>query len=65
VTTAQLAIFDTPGDVVLTKAEAGLAQEIPAGPAKLLAELLKHGLERECLPVAASLVLVLDEGTSA
>jgi hypothetical protein len=47
---------------IMTKAEAGIAQEIAPGPARLLAALVRRGLAEEHLYAAAALVLVLDEG---
>jgi hypothetical protein len=49
-------------DRVLTKEEAGLGKEIPAGAPRLLAELVKRGLREEHLHAAATICLVLDEG---
>jgi hypothetical protein len=47
---------------VLTKAGAGIAKEVPPGPARLLEALVRRGLAREHLHTAAALVLALDEG---
>jgi hypothetical protein len=48
------------GDRVLTKGEAGIAKELAPGPERLLAALVRRGLAREHLRVAAALVLALD-----
>ena len=44
-----------------TKGEAGLTKAMPPGPERLLGELVKRGLDRGDLPVAARIVLALDE----
>jgi hypothetical protein len=46
----------------LTKAEVGIAREIPPGPARLLEALVLRGLPEEHLHAAAALCLMLDEG---
>jgi hypothetical protein len=61
--TDQLQFFDAPnGGGTLTKAEAGLAKGIPGhGAERLLAQLVKCGLDREHFRTAAALVLALEE----
>jgi hypothetical protein len=64
VTLEQLAFFAENGhggNGTMTKAEAGLAKEIPPGAERLLGELAKRGLRSEDLRVAAMLVLALEE----
>ena len=53
------------GNGRLTVAALGLKRDISAGGAeRLLRELVKRGLDADCLPRAAELVLVLDEGAN-
>ena len=59
-TAQQLALFEVASNRTATKAEAGLAKEIPAGAERLLSALVLHGLDREFLRPAAALVLELD-----
>jgi hypothetical protein len=61
VTARQLALFEVAATRTATKAEAGLAKEIPAGAERLLAALVKHGLRDDSLRPAAALVLALDD----
>jgi hypothetical protein len=62
----QLALFAEPASAArLTKAELGLRSEMPAGAARLLAELVKRGLRETDLRPAARLCLALDEGADA
>jgi hypothetical protein len=65
--TDQLQFFDAPnGGGTLTKAEAGLAKGIPGhGAERLLAQLVKCGLDREHLRTAAALCLALEEGAES
>jgi hypothetical protein len=44
-----------------TKAQLGLAKEIPVGAERLLAQLVRRGLAEHHLKAAASLVLALEE----
>ncbi len=44
----------------LTKGEAGLRKAMPAGPARLLANLVRRGLDPGDLKAAAAIVLALD-----
>jgi hypothetical protein len=64
-TTEQLALFEVASTRTATKAEAGLAKEIPAGAERLLAALVKNGLRGEgSLKRAAALALALDQGAN-
>jgi CDGSH-type Zn-finger protein len=45
-----------------TKAELGLVEKVPPGPARLLEALVLRGLRKEHLKVAAALCIALDEG---
>jgi len=64
----QLALFDAPADRNAprgTKASLGLAKEgLGRGAERLLVELLKRGLDREHLEMAAALALALEEGAT-
>jgi hypothetical protein len=60
VSEGQLALFLERAHVRLNKTDAGLADEIAAGPERLLAEMVKRGLGRDDLEGAAALCLALD-----
>jgi hypothetical protein len=44
----------------MSKEDAGIAKDVPAGAERLLAALVKHGLGEDDLRTAAALVLALD-----
>jgi hypothetical protein len=65
VTLQQLAFFTENGHNgnrhIATKADLGLAKEIPPGAERLLSELVKRGLRKDAYRPAAALVLALEE----
>ena len=59
-TSVQLSLESLEPERILTAEEAGLEARITHGPAKLLAALVRRGLQPEHLHEAASLILMWD-----